>query len=583
MAKKQKPTNKRKKRIVILGGGFAGVYTAKTLEKLFKHKRDEYEIALISRDNYFTFQPMIAEVVGGALGVLDSVSALRNLLKHTVLYIREISEIDVAEQKVTLSPNFTHKDLILSYDHLVIALGNVTDFRDSPAGLKEHALPFKNLSDAFVIRNRIIDVIETAAYETNEALKKKLLTFVVGGGGFSGIEVVAEINDLARKMAKQYPSINPEEIRVVLIHSKDRLVDKELSPSLGHYCGKVLQKRGVEIHFGKHLVSATPHEAILDTGEHIESATIISTVPSSSNPLVEELPVEKVRGRIATDEYLKSKSGKNIWALGDCAGVPLAGQKGKICPPTAQFATRQGKVVANNIWATCMKKTKKKKKFSFKALGMMAALGHRRAAAQLLGFIKLSGVFAWIFWRAIYWAKLPGFNRKLKVLFSWILDIIIPQENVQLKAKVKGGIKHLHYAKGDVIFQKGDVGDFLYVVVSGSVEILEEKEKQTKQLAVLGKGEYFGEMALLNQKRRNATVRCLEDSNIIAIRKNDFHLLVTNFQDLKKDFEKTEKARLKKNQEVLDSQGNILDIGDLMDSPDDVMNNETHHKRAQNE
>jgi NADH dehydrogenase len=194
------------KKIVILGGGFGGVYTALHLEKALKKYRDSIEIILVNRENYFTYQPMLAEVVGGSIDILDSVTCLRSLLKHTSIYIREVTSINTETKEITLSPNFSHKDVIINYDHLVLALGSVTDFRTSPGGLAEHALPFKDLSDALSLRNRIIDVIETAAQESDAKERKTLLTFVVGGGGFSGVEVVAEINDLARKKATK-PSI----------------------------------------------------------------------------------------------------------------------------------------------------------------------------------------------------------------------------------------------------------------------------------------------------------------------------------------------------------------------------------------
>lgn len=546
---KQRIKPKNKKSIVILGGGFGGIYTAKHLEKLFKHQSDAYEIILISRDNYFTYQPMLAEVVGGSIGVLDSVSAIRNLLRHTTIYIREISDLNIADQTVTLSPNFDHSDLIIHYDYLVIALGTVTDFRKSPGGLHEHALPFKNLADAFRLRNRIIDVIETASGEIHEAEKKQMLSFIVGGGGFSGVEVVAEINDFARKIAKKYPTISPKDIRVTLIHNQDRLVKRELSSSLGKYCAKLLKKRGVEIIFNKSLVSATPHEAILNDGSRILSSTIVSTVPSNQNPLLESLPFPTVRGHLKCDRMMRIEGLKNVWAIGDCAAIPTK-IKDEYCPHTAQFATRQAKCLAKNIHATIHNKPQTQ--FNFKALGMMAALGHRRAVAELFGFIKLSGFSAWLFWRFVYLMKLPGFKRKIKVLFSWILELIIPQEHVQLKADVPSGIHHLFYANKETIFHKGDVGDFLYMVVSGKVEIVGEKDGKEYRIATLAKGQYFGEMALLNQKHRNATARCLEDCELIAIRKNDFHLLITNFSQLKSDFEKTQRERQMSNESIFD-------------------------------
>jgi len=577
--KKKKNNEAEKKRIVILGGGFGGVYTAKHLQKLFRYQRDKYEIVLVNRENYFTYQPMLAEVVGGSLGILDSVSALRNLLKHTTIFVREISEINIENKEIVLSPNFNHTDINLKYDYLVVGLGTVTDFRNSPGGLHEHALRFKNLADAFKLRNRLIDVIETASTEKDPEMKKQLLTFVVGGGGFSGIEVVAEINDFTRSLAKNYESLDPKDIRVVLIHSKDRLVERELSVSLGRYAAKLLKKRGVEIIFNEHLVSATPYEAILEKGERIPSRTIISTVPASPNPLLETLPFDMEKGHIITNSTLQVLHTDNVWAIGDCAAVPSPTGVG-YCPPTAQFAVRQGKCVAHNIHATCT--GKKKKIFHFKALGMMAALGHRRAVAEIFGTIKLSGWIAWIFWRMIYLMKLPGFNRKVKVGLSWIMETIIPQEAAQLKPDVRSGMTHLHYAKDETIFRKGDVGDYLYIISSGKVEVVEERFGMDVQVAVLGKGEFFGEMALLRQKKRNATVRCLEDCELIAIRKNDFNILVTNFGDLKKDFIRAEKKRLKKGKEIIDSHGNIEYIGDVLHHPDHP-EEEIKYPRAKNE
>ena len=211
------------KRIVILGGGFGGVNTAKNLEKLVKHK-DDVEICLVNKENYFVYQPMLAEVVGGSIGPLDTISSLRKLIPKSKIYIREVDGIDLENKKVILMPKFSHTPLLLPYDHLVFALGNVTDFRETQ-GLHEHAIPFKNLSDSLRIRNHLIDVIENASIEKNKDLRKSLLTFVVGGGGFSGTEIVAEINDFLRNLVKHH-NIDPNEIKVYMVHSKDRLMER---------------------------------------------------------------------------------------------------------------------------------------------------------------------------------------------------------------------------------------------------------------------------------------------------------------------------------------------------------------------
>ncbi len=529
---------KEKTKILILGGGFGGVYTAMYLEKLLK-KRDDFEIAIVNRENYFVYQPMLPEVVGGSLGILDTVSPIRKLLPKTHLYIREIDSIDIEKKTVTLLPQFTHKPTTLEYDHLVIGLGNVTDFRGIQ-GLHEHALPFKNLADTLIIRNRVIDAIETAAFTEDPDLRKQLLTFVIGGGGFSGTEVTAEINDLVHRLIKQYPRINKDEVRVVLVHAKERLLDRELSPNLGTYAGKLLQKRGVEILFGQRLNSATPQEAVLANGERIPSKTIISTVPSSPNPVIEHLPFINDRGKIPTNRHLLADEKHGIWAIGDCALIP-SDDEGSFSPPTAQFAIRQAKILAHNIAATV--RGEQKKQFSFQAIGMLGALGHHSAVAEIFKKFKFSGILAWLLWRAIYWIKLPGASRKMKVMLTWLLDMIIPIEPVQLKITPSQAIASLHFEAGEVIFYEGDYGDYLYIITSGEVEVLQTRDGKENVIANLGKGEFFGEMALLNQRSRTATIRCKAPTDVLALRKQDFGVLITNFGELRESFEKTEKKR----------------------------------------
>ncbi|MEM8728147.1 MAG: FAD-dependent oxidoreductase [Chlamydiota bacterium] len=529
------------KQVVILGGGFGGAYTAMQLEKYLKKTTEPFEISVVNREDYFVFQPMLAEVVGGSLGALDTINPLRKLLRKTTLFFREIDSIDLEKQKIYLTPKFSHKILDISYDHLVIALGTVTDFRGLP-GLHEHAFPFKNLADSIAIRNQVIDVIETAARTHDKTAKNKLLTFVVGGGGFSGTEVVAELNDLVHKLAKEYPEIDKNQIRVILVHSKDRLLDKEMPESLGRYAEKLLKKRGVEFRFGTHLKTATPEEAILDTGEHIPTKIVISTVPSRPSPLIETLPLKLERGRIVADAKMQVAGRENVWAIGDCAAIPhLVGQG--ICPSTAQFAIREAKVLAYNIAATLSGRDKKD--FRFKALGMMGALGHRSAVAELFGKFKFSGRFAWILWRMIYWIKLPGMSRKVKVALTWMLDTMIPIETVQLKTATSQGIAQLHFETDEIIFQEGDVGDYLYIIVNGKVEVYRERGGSKNVIATLGKGEYFGEMALLNRQLRTATIHCLSPVDVLALKKRDFGILISNFRRLKKDFEETEKIRRK--------------------------------------
>jgi len=534
----------QRKRIVILGGGFAGVYTALHLEQALK-RRDDFEILLINKENYFVFQPMLAEVVSGSVGILDTVSPIRRMLPRTDLHVRDIESIDTRNQTVTTTPGFRQQPNIVHYDHLVIALGNVTDFRGL-RGLPEHAIPFKNLGDALYIRNHIIHALEEAAIEhMDERLRKQLLTFVVAGGGFSGVEVVAEINDFVRKVIRNYPQINSRDVRVVLLHALDRILP-ELDEKLARYAQKILAQRGVEIRLNTKLEAATGEEAILADNTRISTKTLISTVPSSPNPIIDLLELPKERGRLKVDPSLQVAGTKNVWALGDCALVPMS--DGGICPPTAQFAIRQAKTAAHNIVRAL--RGGESKSFQFKELGKLGVLGHRSAVAQVFG-VNVSGFLAWFLWRTIYLMKLPGWGRRLKVAASWTFDLFLPPELVQLKLDNSVGIAHEHFEPGQEIFRQGDLGDRIYIISRGKVEVIHDEGGREVPLALLGPGEYFGEMALLNQTTRNATVRCLESLDVLSIPKREFSVLAANLPALRDSFEQVMKQRRKATESVL--------------------------------
>lgn len=524
-----------KKKVVIAGGGFGGIYAAMHLEKHLK--KNDFEITIINRENYFVYQPMLAEVVGGSVGILDTVSSIGMLCPKTIHYTREISGIDLINKKVEMIPVYSHEYYAIDYDYLIISMGNVTDFRGAP-GLHEHALPFKNLADSLKIRNRVIDVIATAATIDDPEKRKPYLTFVVGGGGYSGTEVLAEINDLARSLIKTCPNLKEEELRVVLVHSKDHILERELGKSLSRYAEKILKKRGVEFIFDTKLTAATTDKAVLSSGEVIQARTVISSVPSSPNPILEGLDLPMVKGKIKTDSFLQVEGRSEIFALGDCAAVPLGDS---FSPPTAQFAVRQGKTLAYNL----IKEMRggEKKPFYFKALGSLGALGHHNAVAELFGHIRLSGMLAWLMWRTIYWYKLPGFGRKIKVAVSWFLDMIVPQENVMLKIEASQALAQLHFETGDVVFHEGDMGDYLYIIIKGSVDVLKNKDGKQEKVATLQQGEFFGEMALLNERGRTATIVAAVPLDLLALRKTDFGMLVTNFSGLKHQFETAEEER----------------------------------------
>src|SRR5215467_14760745 len=234
-------------RILILGGGFGGVYTAMALEWLLRHdlRRGAVEIALINRENYMVFQPMLPEVISGSIGLVDTITSIRRLCPNTNLYTRQIEEVDLQHRRVIAAAGLGTRPCEIKYDHLVIALGNVTSPADLP-GLAEHALPFKYLGDALAIRNRVIHTLEEADIARDPEARRSLLTFVVAGGGFSGVEAVAELNDFVRAAARSFRNVPAHEIRVVLLHAGG-LILPELPPSLGRFAQRLLARRGVEI------------------------------------------------------------------------------------------------------------------------------------------------------------------------------------------------------------------------------------------------------------------------------------------------------------------------------------------------
>ena len=523
-----------KKRIVIVGGGFAGVYAAQALERRLA-RRDDCEILLFSRDNYFVFQPMLPEVISGTIGLTDVVSPLRRLLGRTQVVVRDVESIDVAARTVTAAPGFRSHAHVEPFDHLVLAPGTVTDFRGLP-GLPEHALPFKNLADALELRARAIHALEEADVEDDDpALRQQLLTFVVAGGGFSGVEVVAELNDFVRGVARLYRRIDPRAIRVVLVHGQNEILP-EVSPKLRAFAAKILRRRGVELVLNQRLQAATAEAAILADGTVIPTRTLVSTIPSSPHPLVDALPLPKAKnGRLIVDGHLRVQGHESIWALGDCALVPASG--GVPCPPTAQHATRQAGVAADNIAATI--EGRSLRVFDFKGLGKMGSLGRRNAVAEIFG-LSISGFLAWFLWRTIYLMKLPGWGRRIKVASSWTLDLILPAELVQLRLGGTAGASHEHFEPGQIVFREGELGDRVYILLSGRAEVVRLRGGAgggEQIFAALGPGECFGEMALLGSAPRNATVRCVEAMTVLSIPRREFGLLAANVPGLRASFE----------------------------------------------
>jgi NADH dehydrogenase len=415
-----------KKRILILGGGFAGVYAALHLEKRLRRAAD-VEVVLVSRENFILFTPMLHEIAGADLAVTDIVQPLRKMLRRTRVAVADVEAIDLAKKQVRIRHRDLPKTFDVPYDQLVLALGAVTNFYQIP-GLAEHALTMKTLGDAILVRNRVIDALELADNQIDETARKTTLTAVIAGGGFAGVETVGAVNDFLREAMKFYPHLTADMVRVVLVHPGDAILP-ELSESLGRYAEKKQAVRRVEIRLKTKVAGYDGQEVALDDGTKIATRMLIWTAGTTPAPALAGLPCALQRGRVVTDEFLRVPDHPGVWAVGDCAAIPDPFNPGKSYPPTAQHAARQGAVLAENIVAGM--RGKPPRSFRFKILGLLASIGRRTAVAEILGF-RFSGWIAWLLWRSIYLGKLPGVQKKVRVALDWTLDLFFSKDIVQL-------------------------------------------------------------------------------------------------------------------------------------------------------
>ena len=412
----------RKKRIVILGGGFGGVYAAMQLEKLLA-RENAVEVCLVSRDNFFLFTPMLHEIAASDLEITNIVNPLRKLLRQIEVIVGDVRQIDLPAKRVLISCDPHDYPQQIGYDHLVLALGSVTNFHNLP-GSAEFALPMKSVSDAIRLRAQVLRHMEEANSQCNLSDRESLLTFVVAGGGFAGVETVAALNDFVREALPFYPSVREEMLRVILVHSGPVILP-ELGEALGRYTQKVLTGRGVDIRLNTRVKGVTEENVSLVDSSSIPTRNLVWTAGTAPSPLIFSLPCMKAGGRLLVDQFLRVPDWPNVWAVGDCAFVPDMRNPGKSHPPTAQHAMREGKIVAQNIVAALVDRPLKS--FSFRTIGLLASIGRRMGVARIFGF-NFSGFFAWWMWRTIYLSKLPGLDKKIRVAFDWTLDLLFPKD-----------------------------------------------------------------------------------------------------------------------------------------------------------
>jgi NADH dehydrogenase len=420
----------KKTKIVIAGGGFAGLYAAKYLDKRLA-RRPDIEVTLIARENFILFTPMLHEVAAGDLAPGDIVNPLRRILRHVNVIEADVTDVDLSARKIRCVHGLDRDELEFDFDHLLLALGSETNFFDN-AGIRDWAVTMKNLSDAALLRNRVVAFLEEASLETDAAVRRQWLTFVIAGGGFAGAETAGAVNDFVRETAKFYPRLADEEIRVVVIHPGDYLLP-ELGEELGRYAERKMRERKVEVIKGARVANYDGWVVTLNNGLSIPAATLVWTAGVKASLVVAALPFPKEKGRIIADEYLQVRGFSGLWTAGDCAAVPdgyeIASAARTFFPPTAQHGMREAIVAAKNIERTILGQPLQP--FRYRTMGMLASIGHHTGVASFFGF-KFSGFIAWWMWRSVYLAKLPRLVKKLRVMVGWTLDLLFGRDIEQM-------------------------------------------------------------------------------------------------------------------------------------------------------
>jgi NADH dehydrogenase len=408
--------------IVILGGGFAGVTTARRLERLCKHRQD-VEIILVSRDNFVVLTPLLFEVCSGTLDIRHCSLPIRAFLRNTRFVEATVQEIDLARRVVRLTAGTETQEL--AYDQLVLALGAMTNRRMIPGS--EHAFTFKALADAFVLRNHIIEQFERADVERDPARKRRQLTFVIIGGGLVGVELFGELTAFADGIAPLYKQVSRDEVRFVLLQGGDRLMP-EIDPKLADYGTAVLRKRrGADLRTGAKVQGIEPGKVHLPN-ESIEAETIVLAAGIVPSPVVASLPVERDRrGHIVVDGTMRCPSHPEVWALGDCACIPSP--NGQPYPNLAQHALREAKELARNLAGVL--DGRPPQPFVYSTMGMMGSLGHSKAFGQLLK-VRVRGFLAWFVRRTYYLLQMPGWSRRLRIMIDWTFALLFRPDIVKV-------------------------------------------------------------------------------------------------------------------------------------------------------
>ncbi len=476
-------------RVVCLGGGWVAIYLARALRSAISQGR--VELTIVSRDNYATVHGLIAEMLTCKVQPQQINASIRELIRPAHLHNAEIESVDLLNQRVLTRRALDGRSYPLQYDHLVVGVGSVEDL-SRYAGMAEHTFPLKSFANCYRLRNHLLSALEMAAIEKNPEERRRLLTFVVAGGNYAGVEVACELVDYFRLLTdKRYSELKLEEFRVVLLEIGGTLLPELANrhPHLVRTAIKQVARLGVEVRLNTGLAAATGDEAVLKSGERIPVRTIITCTGMKPSPLLEQLSLPKnKRGRLETDIHCRVIGAQNVWAGGDCAAVPHP--DGGSCPPLAHYAQKAGTNIGINI--VRLLDGKRLKPYSFNGLGEACTLGHGHAIAHMKG-VPACGWFGWIGWRFVILTMfVPSWKGRLRLMFDWLLTMLLGRDIINPKIDEHAGIAHALYEPGQIIVASNDTRHFHYLVQMGEVDVVTTNGVGETVLATLKPGQYFG-------------------------------------------------------------------------------------------
>ena len=479
-------------RVLVLGGGFAGLHLVRAARKAIAARR--LEVTVVMRDNFLCMHGLLGEMLTGRVAPGTILNPARRIFAPAEVHVAEVESIDTEARRVVTSRHLDGARFELEYDRLAVCVGSVEHTELYP-GLAEHAFRLKSFHDCFRLRNHLVEMFELAEIETDPQERRRLLTFFVAGGGFSGSEIAGELADYARRLAgTDFPRVRPEECRVVIVHPGRTLLPELYGsgtaeergrsyPGLVAYGMEHARRLGVELMLETRVVGATPNEVSLSNGEHVPTRTIVSAVGTRPSPLLDFLPgARDERGRLLVDAFLRVDGRDDLWAAGDCAAVPHP--RGGTCPPVALFAVKQGGHLGRNL--ELVARGQPPRPFRSSVIGQGASLGRRNAVGEVKG-VPMRGFAGWVAWRSVLFRVVPSWDRRLRLLADWAVWPVVGRDIVQMgrDAHADFEVRQNVYRPGETIADRRRPVRYVHVIVEGEAELVPAG-------ATLGVGDHFG-------------------------------------------------------------------------------------------